>query len=262
MKVNLIVSQSVKVSPRSVERLFVKRGIRIARSGYDYTVIIGGDGTFFDNAIRCRAKPILFVRKTGDVINGASIKHGLTASVNFDQIGSALTKIGNGAFRLVKEPILELAYNGRKYYSAGDFFVERGLVKQALRYHALIIDGGERIDTYAISNGFIVTTPIGSTGYYSYVDILNARKPRGISNGLGFAHILPTKVVDTINSEATKYEIRRNVGPDAKITVNFERGAEQYLYGISGVKEGMRIRVGTPLAFRMGDEKLSVLRPL
>jgi hypothetical protein len=261
MKVNLILGPNVGISRAGAERLFKKHHIAISKSGYDYTVIIGGDGTFLDNAIACKDKPILFVRKQSDSINGAKIRHGITASISFDELDSVLPEIESGAFKIVGESILELDYGGKRYYSAGDFFVERGQVKQAVRYHAIISYKGGTFETYGISNGFIVTTPIGSTGYYGYPDVLKGARPHRIADGLGFAHILPTKVADTLNGRAERYAVRRAFGPESTIEVILKRGRRQYLYGAGGEKEGIPIGEGTRLRFRISKDKLKVLKP-
>ncbi len=261
MEVNLVLGPNLKASRRDTEALFRKHKIGLSKHGYYCTVIIGGDGTFLDSAIACKDKPILFIRKHAENINGASIEHGITASISFNELDSALTKLKRGEFKIVDELILELRYGGKSYYSAGDFFLERGPVKQAVRYHVKVSCDKGIFETYGISNGFVVTTPIGSTGYYAYVDIINRRQPHRIADGLGFAHILPTKVADTLNGKKEQYAIRRTFGPEAVIDVKLTRGIKQYLYGLDGVKDGMPIKEGTKLRFRTSKKKLMILKP-
>ncbi len=257
MRANLIIGDGGAPSRSSVASALKRCGVELASKGYDFTVIVGGDGTFFDNALQHRDAPLLFVRKGAASGAGSSMRHGFTACIGLRDLPAMLRRISSGSADVINEPILELRYDGDTYRSIGDFFVERGAVKQAVRYAISIVDGSARFDSSCISNGFIVTTPMGSTGYYSYIDVLNGREPRKIS-GIGIAHILPTRIVDRLNGRLVKPMVRRVFSTKARVVVRMQRDVRQYMYGASGVSSGIPIEVGKPMSFRISEESVRV----
>ncbi|MCL4383523.1 hypothetical protein M1278_02710 [Candidatus Marsarchaeota archaeon] len=259
-KANIIIDQYAKVNFNYIKNILTKEGIKPDKINYEFSVIIGGDGTFLDHAIKYNKKPLLFVRKNGEKIGSAKIKHGITASININELETTIKKIKHGSFELINEPVLELNYLNKKYYSACDFYIERNNTRQAIRYKVNILENNTKFIVYGISNGFIITTPLGSTGYYSYIDILNKNKPHKINNGLGFAHILPTKITDIKNNKVLNNpNIRRIFGSKAEITATIIRG-NPYLYGINNRKNGMKINDNAKLIFKLIKDKINIIK--
>ncbi len=238
MKVKFVLDRYCGVNSDDVRAAVQKSasGISISERDYDAVVIIGGDGSFLNNAIYYR-KPVLPL----EGIHKGNLKSvGVLTEHKFSDMPVVLKKLAEGDFRIIDEPILKLRYSGKTYSSIGDFYVERGDTKEAVRYTSVITDGRNKTVSYAISNGFIVTTPIGSTGYFSYLDKIERRQPKRIK-GIGFAHILPSMIKDVVNGRQVPYRIRRVFPLNSKIRVCMERNSA-YLFGIPKMNLGIRVK--------------------
>ncbi len=254
IKAKVVIDRYAGVTMGSVRRLLKRANVKVASRGYDVAIIVGGDGTFLKQSVRHLNVPIIPVMKViarpegGDKIRKYRLR----------ELPSVMGRMASGDYKVISEPLLEAEYGGRRYLSAGDFYVERGNIKHAIRYSASIREGGRTIRTSAVSNGFVVTTPIGSTGYYAYVEMLARRQARRI-RGMGFAHILPANVNDTINGAVVGYKVRRSMLPTTRITVVMRRGSDQYLYGIPSRRRGLRIGHGKKISFRLLRDRLRII---
>ncbi len=240
MKLKFILDRYCGVNPKGVSSLIERYApsISVSEKNYDAVIIVGGDGSFLNNALDYK-KPVLLIE---GVHKGHLKSIGSLTGHEFSDLPKILKKLAAGDFKTLEEPILELRYTGKTYLSIGDFYVERIDTKEALRYKAIITYGMNKAVSYAISNGFIVTTPIGSTGYFSYIDKIEHRQPKRI-NGIGFAHILPSTVKDFINGRKVPYKIRRAFPPHSRIEVLMERNAA-YLFGVPGRNSGIKVNGG------------------
>ncbi|EQD28371.1 inorganic polyphosphate/ATP-NAD kinase [mine drainage metagenome] len=240
MKIKFVLDRYCGVEMRDALRIIKRENIDIQVSNKDYNavVIVGGDGSFLDHA-EDYDKPVLPIE---GIHKGQLKSVGVLTEHKFSEMGTVLRALSEGRFRVEKEPVLELTHSGRTYKSIGDFYIERRDTKESIRYKAVITDGAKRVISYAISNGFIITTPTGSTGYFSYMDILQHRKPKRI-NGLGFAHILPSSVKDLVGGKEVPYKIRRVFSQKARAEIYLERNSA-YLFGIPKRNGGIKITDG------------------
>ncbi|MGC8537452.1 MAG: hypothetical protein ACP5MZ_00510 [Candidatus Micrarchaeia archaeon] len=238
MRIKFVCDRYCGVAQGDVRRLASDAGIKPPDSDYDAVVIIGGDGSFLNHALDYK-KPLLPVE---GVHKGHLKSVGMLTEHKFSDLPAVLHKLSKGQFKVVPEPVLELRHSGNIHRSIGDFYVERIDTKEAVRYKAVITDGANKTVSYAISNGFIITTPIGSTGYFSYPDVLEHRRPKRI-NGLGFAHILPSTVKDMVNGRNVPYMVRRTFSINSKIDIYLERNTA-YLFGIPKRNSGIRLSDG------------------
>lgn len=256
MILKFVIDKYSGISIKDVLAAIRKSGANVSMSdvGYDAVVIIGGDGSFLNHAINYK-EPVLFIKGQYKGLLGS---RGRLTYHKFQDLPTILRRLATGRFRIVEEPVLRLRYEGRDYFSIGDFYIEIRNTKEALRYKAEIKIGKKKTVSYAISNGFIVTTPLGSTGYFSYLDILEHRQPKRI-RGVGFAHILPVMVKDFVNGKKVPYRIRRVFPIDSGITVYIKRNSSM-LFGMPRVNSGVRINGGkiSISAFANGIRKIAI----
>ncbi len=256
MKINLIIDKYHNDKAHSIRRALERRGLAISASGYEMTLFVGGDGTFANKSLEFDDRPVLFLSRNWNKPNG-SVSYNAQANIDSKSLSKIVKAITTGDYRIEGQPVLNAVYSGKKYPSMYDFFVERYATKEAMRYDIRVRDGKKSFRTYAISNGFIITTPLGSTGYYSYPDTLNGMKPKRIENRrIGLAHILPVRIKDFYESKKVGQEIRRTFSDHAIIRATIERDVGQIMFGTAGNK-GIRIRAEKRIDFYV-DKKNSL----
>lgn len=255
MKINLVIDKYHNDKRDSIKRAFAKHGFEISHTNYEMTLFVGGDGTFANDAIDFIDKPVLFLSRHWKKPNG-SVSYNSQANIDIKSLDSIAKALLTRDYEILKQPVLVAKYDGKEYASIYDFFVERYATKEALRYRITVIDGKTRLHVYGISNGFIITTPLGSTGYYSYPDILNGKKPKRIGHdSIGMAHILPVKIEDVENGRDVKPQIRRTFSKNAIIHVNIERDVGQMLFGMQGSR-GVGINYRKPIGLMVDKKKV------
>jgi len=126
----------------------------------DFIICVGGDGTFLKAARGAfpHKKPILGVNK-GTV--------GFLAEVETGEVEMAVDRIVSGEYKIQPRMVLniEVIRDGRTIYrnhAINDAVVSRMALSRILRLKVMI--NGEFVDSYA-SDGVIISTPTGSTGY-------------------------------------------------------------------------------------------------
>ncbi|MCL4404363.1 hypothetical protein M1583_00010 [Candidatus Marsarchaeota archaeon] len=254
MKINLIVDKYHNDRYDSIRKAFERDGFEISTKDYALTVFVGGDGTFANGALEFISKPVLFLSRHWKRHNG-SISYNSQANVDSESLSAISKRLNKGDYRIREEPVLYASYKGKKYFSIYDFFVERFGTKEALRYRIKVSDGKSAINLYSISNGLIITTSLGSTGYYSYMDILENGKPKPIpKNRIGLCHILPVKIEETRKGVVSKGKLRKEFGIGSKFEVFFERDVDPMLFGMPG-NDGVRITGKAVLRFGVDKER-------
>ena len=253
MKINLVVDIYHNDKSHSIKNEFLRNGFSISKSDYDITVFVGGDGTFANRALEFAGKPLLFMSRHFRKENG-SLSYNSQANVDVHSLKKVSRMLSDGDYTIVEEPVLVAKKNGVLYKSIYDFFVERYGTKEAMRYKVDIRDGNTHIESYGISNGFIISTPLGSTGYYSYLDRLKSGRPKRIpSDSIGFAHILPVKMHDIENGKPVIPMARRRFSDSAIFKVSFERNVGQMLFGMKG-NDGVKVNRKDSLRFYLSKD--------
>ncbi|MCL4374047.1 MAG: hypothetical protein M1360_04360 [Candidatus Marsarchaeota archaeon] len=255
LRVKLVVDTFSHVNRETVTAQIKEAGATVSNSDYDIVIIVGGDGTLLEHAPKYKDKSILALKgpKRGRLgSRGILVKH------SANEVKPLINKIIANKYAIRTEPLLELRYDSKRYLTAGDFFVERGNIKHALRYTISVSAPHFKLTSHAISNGFIVTTPLGSTGYYAYKDILDNKSPRRI-NGIGIAHILPTFIEDRKDGAKTASRIRRAFPIVASVQAKLTRNDEAYLYGIPSSNKGIKVKYNSLLRFSIAKEKIRII---
>lgn len=253
LKADVIVDAFSGVTFAEVKKVLDSSEIKISESKPDFIVMVGGDGTYLRHAPHNMDIPILKLKGRE---HGPLGSKGVLYTYSFDSLAACIRKIKNHDYKIRTEPVIKCVYNKKTYLSAGDFYIERHGIKQALRYSIDVITEKARLKIHGISNGFIIATPTGSTGYYAYLDVLLGRKKEPIK-GIGVAHILPTYIEEN-GRHGLHDGIRRQFKEDVSFTAVLfrERG---YLYGVSNLDKGIVIMPNTRVYFKILADKIKLI---
>lgn len=125
----------------------------------DMLISFGGDGTMLDT--------ITFVGGTDIPIIGINLgRLGFLAAISEEDIDSALQSLIAGSYTIEKRTLLHLDANeslfGDSPFALNEFTIHRKDSSSMIKIHTYL--NGEFLNTYW-SDGLIVATPTGSTGY-------------------------------------------------------------------------------------------------
>ncbi|MDE7439896.1 MAG: NAD(+)/NADH kinase [Clostridia bacterium] len=127
--------------------------------GLDVLLVLGGDGTILTVASECARR---YVKILG--INYGHL--GFLTEFEQEKFADALKLICDGKFKTKKRVMLEITYDGKKYFALNDFVIQRSTGGQDFSNTVSLnaeIDG-TTVDNY-LADGIIVSTPTGSTAY-------------------------------------------------------------------------------------------------
>lgn len=127
--------------------------------GLDILLVLGGDGTILTVASDCARR---FIKILG--INYGHL--GFLTEYEQEKIDDALKLVCSGKFAIKKRAMLEITYNGKKFFALNDFVIQRSTGGQDFSNTVSLraeIDGAT-VDNYS-ADGIIVSTPTGSTAY-------------------------------------------------------------------------------------------------
>ena len=216
-------------------------------------VAVGGDGTFLRACSKYPNTPVIAFKQAGSL--------GMLIDYDLKNSKKVLNKVLEGKYALRSEPLLVAEVKGKQYISAGDFYVERGIDHQATRYEVTINDKEKKIEINGIGNGFIVSTPLGASGYFSYIEKLSGKKPFSLPAGsFGFEHILPFYLSEFINGAKTKPRIRHLLGKNFEIRVKLTRDIDQYLFSSSFLGSYIRLQKNSVIRFFASDKFAEIIK--
>lgn len=124
-------------------------------SDLDSLVIIGGDGTILYNAAQCMEADIPLV-----TINKGTV--GFLSEVHQNELDKLADLLNRKNIIVEERDMLTTNIKGKDYYALNEFMIERHSTGRIITV-AVEVDG-HLINEYS-GDGFIVSTPTGSTGY-------------------------------------------------------------------------------------------------
>ncbi|MVT12985.1 MAG: NAD(+) kinase [Euryarchaeota archaeon] len=148
----LKMDHEVMIDEKTAKRLKMK-GVKIEDMDVDIIITVGGDGTVL-RTLQKNNKPV-FAINTG--------KLGFLTEVLPVDIESSLERLISGNYYLDKRKKLKVIINGKRYFDCTNELVIHTAEIAKLRTYAIYIDGELLEDLRA--DGFIVSTPTGSTSY-------------------------------------------------------------------------------------------------
>ncbi|MGC8547677.1 MAG: NAD(+)/NADH kinase [Candidatus Micrarchaeia archaeon] len=237
------------INTKHLEAAFEKNGIK-KKTNADLVIAIGGDGTLLRACSKFFKKPVLPIKAGSDF--GLLFKHSIS------EANMLAEKVANSNYKLINEPLLKAHVGNMSFLSVGDFYFQRGRENGAVRYNIRIRYDKKAIGIKAVGDGFIISTPLGSTGYFSYLERLYGKPARPI-RGIGFEHILPHYLEETVNGKKSKPRLRRMLSKDFLLEARPTRDLDQCLYSSSFVNYCVRIRKNQRMLFELSDEHANIM---
>lgn len=281
-----------KISKKHIETILESLHMSFSDSNAEIALVVGGDGTFSWFG-RTLSIPMLFVGVKDTAILGSK---GRLAEISLENLSKALLDIKAGNYRIMKTRMISVQYNNLETVDVlSDVYVERGTYAGCIRYSVDIsryktrnsynnhnenenrengqyyyLHGRQAkgLTDYVIGNGVIISTSLGSGGYYSYIDRvikginISTKQKRQLfdDNAIGICHILPvfasrTIKRDQINDNSNNNDFQESLSCPIRYTVPFRsniritllREADVHLYGTTEGSEGIPIKVDRPI---------------
>ena len=258
----LVDSERPKVSESEVVSVLKKSGIEYSATSPSFGVVVGGDGLFSHQG-RQLSIPLLFV---GTKSRRPTDSKARLAEVYLAGLEAALREMRQGRFTVVKHRRLEVSISGGTF--KGEIFtdvsLEKGADSNCIRYALEVHGRGAEFTDSAVSNGIVITTAAGSTGYYSYLDKLDRgdrlepEKYTVIREGqVGVCHIAPTF---TSRGGTTRHPLRYTVPWGSKFRITLMRDADAHLFGVTKSRRGLRITTDDTVEVGPSKNSTNVIR--
>jgi len=239
----LVDSERPKVSESEVVSILKKSGIGHSMVNPSFGVVVGGDGLFSYQG-RQLGIPLLFV---GTKSRRPTDSKARIAEVYLTGLEAALREVKAGRYTVVKHRRLGVSINGGEF--RGEIFtdvsLEKGADSNCIRYTVNVRGREFEFTDAAVSNGIVITTAAGSTGYYSYLDKLDRgdrlepEKFKVIGqNEVGVCHVAPTY---TSREGASLHPLRYTVPWGSSFQISLMRDADAHLFGVTRSRKGLRI---------------------
>lgn len=244
MKAAVLVDlERPKVSESEVVAILKKSGIEHSNSSPDFGVVVGGDGLFSYQG-RQLGIPLLFV---GTKSRRPTDSKARLAEVYLTGLEAALREVKAGRYTVTKHRRLEVRVDGGRFLGEifTDVSLEKGADSNCIRYALDVRGKGRGFTDSAVSNGIVITTASGSTGYYSYLDKLDRgyhlqpeKYTKIAEDEVGVCHIAPTY---TSRSDTPLHPLRYSVPWGTSFRITLMRDADAHLFGVTRSRKGLRI---------------------
>lgn len=265
-----------KVKVEKFQKIIQSLGSQVSETDPDIALVIGGDGTFSHYGKKLSI-PMLFVGVPSDEILGSKSR---LADIFIQDFTDALRKLLKGKYLVAERRMLDIGYGTSPTVSVlTDVYLERGLFAGCIRYSLSIfnqnlakrsfkLDKPMHTD-YVIGNGVIISTSVGSSGYYSYMERLTNpnEKLRELfdDDRLGVCHILPTYAVRLLKKKVNFDEsvpVRYTVPDTSTIQMTVLRQANIRLYGTTIRSQGIKIPWNKPITVASSSKTAKIIHIL
>jgi len=258
----LVDSERPKVSESEVVSVLKKAGIEHSAVNPTFGVVVGGDGLFSYQG-RQLGIPLLFV---GTKSRRPTDSKARLAEVYLTGLEAALRDVKASRYEVTRHKRLEVSISGGKF--RGEIFtdvsLEKGADSNCIRYKMSVSGKGADFTDAAVSNGIVITTSAGSTGYYSYLDkldsgdLLEPEKFRLIGHDeVGVCHIAPTY---TSRAGSSVHPLRYTVPWGSTFKITLMRDADAHLFGVTRSRKGLRITTKDTVEVRPSKNTTNVIR--
>jgi hypothetical protein len=258
----LVDSERPKVSESEVVSILKKSGVDYSTANPSFGVVVGGDGLFSYQG-RQLGIPLLFV---GTKSRRPTDSKARLAEVYLTGLEAALREVKAGRYTVVKHRRLEVSIGGGEF--RGEIFtdvsLEKGADSNCIRYTVNVRGKGFEFTDSAVSNGIVITTAAGSTGYYSYLDKLahgDRLEPEKFTvigkNEVGVCHVAPTY---TSRDETGRHPLRYTVPWGSSFRISLMRDADAHLFGVTRSRKGLRITTDDTIDVGPSKNTTNVIR--
>ncbi|MDW8045523.1 MAG: hypothetical protein RMJ31_07130 [Nitrososphaerota archaeon] len=245
MKATVFLSEEQRVTTlEDIIEILNQANIIYSRRKPDFGIVVGGDG-FFSYCGAVKRIPLLFVGIPSYSPIGSKA---YLAETYLHDLPRALQRIKEGRFKIVEHKMLKVYLNQDVLDDIfTDVYLERGLDSNCLRYKLMVEGSNFSFVDLAIGNGVIITTPAGSTGYFSYIDKITNGEWLNVNgftrlneDEVGICHILPTF---TLREGTSLHPLRYRVPYGVTISIKLLRSGDARLYSASYPRRGVRVTV-------------------
>jgi translation initiation factor IF-1 len=258
----LVDSERPKVSESEVVSLLKKSRIEHSVLNPTFGIVVGGDGLFSYQG-RQLGIPLLFV---GTKSRRPTDSKARLAEVYLTGLEAALREVRSGRFTVTAHKRLAVWINGGEF--KGEIFtdvsLEKGADSNCIRYTLNVKGRESEFTDAAVSNGVVITTASGSTGYYSYLDKLDRGErlqPEKFSvigeDEVGVCHIAPTY---TSRDSSAVHPLRYSVPWGSTFKITLMRDADAHLFGVTKSRKGLRITTKDVVEVRPSKNTTNVIR--
>lgn len=233
----------------------------------DIAIVVGGDGTFGYYG-RILNIPMLFVGIKEPNMLGSKAR---LAEIFLGDLPHTITQIERGRYRVESRRLINVRVNGICRSVFTDLYLERGNFGGCMRYLVTVRrwkKGEQKFTDYGIGNGVIISTSIGSSGYFSYPQRLTSEKvSRDVKFGLnkiGICHINPDflerKVCGSNSTKSSKPRLQYTVPIISEIVIKILRPRTAFLYGLLKGSGGIKITRDNLVHVRPSDQRAKIIR--
>jgi len=262
MRASILVDpEKPKVSLQDVARILDEAGVEIASTRPDFAVVVGGDGVFSYYG-RILSVPLLFVGVRSRTATGSKA---YLAEAYLDGLKNTLKKIKAKKYTVTEYRRLEVLLDRAKLGEVfTDVSLEKGADSNALRYKLTARGRGFSFTDFFISNGVVVCTRAGSTGYYSYLDKVKLgdwlEPERSLvirDDEIGVCHIVPTY---SKREGANLHPLRYTLPWESEVKIQLVRDADARLFGLRKSRGGIHVSPEDVVTVRPSPNATRVIR--
>lgn len=260
MKAKLLLDgDAPKVPPEELREIVRSSGIQVSRANPDFGIVVGGDGRFSRYG-RTENVPLLFV---GVRSKGATGSKAYLAQASYDELPQVLARIKSRDYNIDEHKRLGVLKDGSSIGEIfTDVYLQRGDEGSALRYRVKVSGPEVHFEEAAISDGVVVTTSAGSTGYYSYIERIKGESmdPAAFTHigkdEVGICHIIPTY---TERKGTGSHPLRYRVPWGSRIDISLFREADARIFGVTDDNAGIKISLGEILSVVPGKKVTRII---
>lgn len=256
-----------KIPRDHIKKILKDLQVCLSSNKPDIAIVIGGDGTFGYYG-RILNIPMLFVGLKEPNVLGSKAR---LAEIFLEDLPHTITQIERGRYRVESRRLINVRINRICKRVFTDLYLERGNFGGCMRYLVTVKRGkkGEQsfID-YGIGNGVIISTSIGSSGYFSYPQrLISEQVSRDVKFGLnkiGICHINPDflerKVYGSNSTKSSKPRLQYTVPIISEIVIKILRPRTAFLYGLLKGSGGTKITRDNLVHVSASNHKAKIIR--
>ncbi|MEM7819096.1 MAG: hypothetical protein QW403_03070 [Candidatus Aenigmatarchaeota archaeon] len=199
------------VSPLKKERILKalkKFGFEVDEKNPEIVVCYGGDGTILYSERKYPSVPKLVIKYNSKIWRKYEY-----SSKNLEKI---LKKISEGKFKIHEEIKVEARFKGKKILGLNEIQVHNKIPTKALKFSLVV---NRKKFKGLVGDGVIISTPFGSTAYYSST----GGKPFKKGIGISFNNLFGKKIKSFVVSENSKIKVKIEKGIGLILADNFEK---------------------------------------